>query len=377
MLKKLLDQIVEIKKIQLTEEEEKSITDLLETKANEVEHTTNTGYGKELVPVNVLSDTIMNIIPTYGSFLNAFTVGFHGNNMWASVKVPIKGEINFAQGVAEWTTGAGVLIQGTNKLATDEVTITQYQLQASVDISRKLINHSVGDIISFVTEDMGKQFARTIQSAILNADPNTSTAGNVNSYDAAAATTYAATGWANDHRALGYTGLRCAALAGTSGTDYVDVGTLDITDFFTTRGKMGLYSIALQDLVLIMDYVSYNKALTITEFLQYFINGQKSTVVTGAISQIGAVDLFVSREFPKTYTTGLVSATAANNTKGGFLYVYKPAVQRGYGQPVEIDVVKVPGKGYQVIGTMEFGFTIVNKKAGATDPTVVLAYDAS
>lgn len=378
MLKKLLWEIAALKNVELNVDLTKEVTDHLETKANEVEHTTNTGYGKELVPVDVLSNTVMAMVPTYGSFINAFLVGFQGNWMGASIKVPIKGEIAFAQGVAEWTTGAGALIQGTHKLPTDEVTITQFQIQASVDISRKLVNHSVADLISIVTEEMSKSFARTIESAILNADPNTSTAGNINSDDQAAATTFAATGGANDHRLLGYYGLRQVALAGSATVDYLDVGSLDIADFFTLRWQMGLYSIALQDLVLIMDYLSYNKALGLSEFLEWQKNGKASTVITGAISNIAGVDLFVSRDFPKTKSTGKANGvTTASNVKWGFLYAYRPSVQRGFGQPLEIDVVKVPGKGYQVIGTMEFGFTVVNKKATVTDPAVVLAIDVS
>ena len=38
--------------------------------ANEVEHTTNTGYGKELVPVDVLSDDVYNAVPQYSTFLS-------------------------------------------------------------------------------------------------------------------------------------------------------------------------------------------------------------------------------------------------------------------------------------------------------------------
>jgi len=378
MLDNLLKQIAEIKKIEITADEVKSISDTMQTKANEVEHTTNTGYGKELVPVNVLNDTVLAMVPTYWTFINAFNVGFHGNNMWASVKVPVKWEINYARGVWEWTTWAGALSQGTNLLSTGEVTITQYQIQASVDISRKLMNHSVADVINLVTEDMAKQFVRTMESAVLNADSNTSSGGNINSDDQLAATTFATTWGADDHRLLGYTGLRKTALDWTANLDNTDVWTLSMEELFTVRGQMGLYSIALNDLVMIMDYVCYNKALTLSEFLERQKNGKASTAITGAISNIAGVDLFVSREFPKTEADGKMSGTTlANNTKWGFLYVYRPAVQRGYGQSLEIDVVKIPWKWYQVIWTMEFWFAIANKLAWVTSPAVVLGYNIS
>jgi hypothetical protein len=61
---------------------------------------------------------------------------------------------------------------------------------------------------------------------------------------------------------------------------------------------------------------------------------------------------------------GKVSATAANNTKWSFGVVYKPAVQYWFGQPLEIDAFKVPGKWVDLVATMEFGFAIANSVAG-------------
>jgi activator of 2-hydroxyglutaryl-CoA dehydratase len=77
---KLLEQLAELKSIEITDEvkelSEKKIADMRQ-KTNEVVHTTNTGYGKELIPVNVLTDTVLEMVPMYAGILNAFMVGFH------------------------------------------------------------------------------------------------------------------------------------------------------------------------------------------------------------------------------------------------------------------------------------------------------------
>lgn len=194
---KLLKQIAELKQIELTDEvvelSQKKIADM-RLKANEVMHTTNTGYGKELIPVNVLTDTVLDMIPQYMGILNAFNVGFHGNQMGTSDKVAITGEVGFAIGNSEWTTGAGAIAQGTHRLPTDEVTITQYNLQVSVDVSNAELAYSVEDLNAKLLREISKSMVRTAESAIVNADPNTSTAGNINSFDQAAATTFATTG---------------------------------------------------------------------------------------------------------------------------------------------------------------------------------------
>lgn len=65
-----------------------------------------------------------------------------------------------------------------------------------------------------------------------------------------------------------------------------------------------------------------------------------------------------------TADSGVVSETGGQNKKGSFAVIYKPAVQYGYGQPLEIDVFKVPGKGVALVATMEFGFAIADEVAG-------------
>ena len=380
----LLKQLMNIKNVEVETPEakeeletnsEKKLLDM-RSKANEVVHSTNTGYGKELIPVNILTDTVLDLIPSYASILNIFMEGFHGNQMGTSDMVPIAGDIGFAQSSSEWTTGVGTIAQGNRKLPTASVVITQYNLMYSVDISRREMAYSVDDLQALILKKVSIGMTRTIESAMINADPNNSTAGNVSLVDAQPSATWA--DWASDHRLLGWTGLRKSALAGTSGTDFVDVGTLAFDDFMTTRGKLNSYSSDLGNLALIMDFLSYNKAMTLTEFTYYSaLNGQ-STTNTGALTRIAGVDLYVHKDFPATNTAGKVSTTGSNNTKGSFLYVWKPAMQRGYGKDgLDITVVKLPWRGFQAIATMDVGFTVVNKLASVTDPTVVLGYDAS
>ena len=68
-----------------------------EQKANEVMHTTNTGFWKETVPVNVLLDPALDMLPKYSSLINLLP-GNHGNNMPISAKVPVIGEASLFQG---------------------------------------------------------------------------------------------------------------------------------------------------------------------------------------------------------------------------------------------------------------------------------------
>lgn len=346
-----------------------------QTNTNEVEHTTNTWYGKELVPVDVLSNEIYSAIPKYATFLDKLP-GFHGNNMGASVKVPVKWEVWFAQGNSEWTTWAGILAQWNNLLGTWDVTITQAPLIISVDISKKLVNHSIADIESLVIDDIARQVVRTAESMIINWDSTNTSTWNVNCDDAVPSSTFAA--GANDHRLLLSNGIRKVALDWTVNVDYKDVWTLEFDDYITVRALLWDYSYDLDNILLIMNGATYNKTLTLSEFKQQYQNGVSSVIVDWKIvNKLAWTEFVVSRDFGLTEADGKQSSTASSNTKGGFAYIYKPAIQYGYGQPVEIDVVKIPWKGYSVIATFEFGFSIVSKKAWQTSPSVALAINTT
>ena len=79
-------------------------------------------------------------------------------------------------------------------MPTGDITITQYNLIVSVDISNQELAYSIVDLQAKILEKLSKSFTRTIESAIVNADPETSSTGNVNSDDADPAVTFASTG---------------------------------------------------------------------------------------------------------------------------------------------------------------------------------------
>ena len=73
-----------------------------ETKANEIMNTGAAGFGHELIPTNVYTDPLLDLIPEYSRLLTMFP-GNHGNNMPISAKVPVIGEADLFIGNTEWT----------------------------------------------------------------------------------------------------------------------------------------------------------------------------------------------------------------------------------------------------------------------------------
>ncbi len=343
--------------------------------ANDVEHTTNTGFGEELVPDQILSADIIDFTPQFGAFLSMLP-GFHGSNMGKKETVPIIGDEGFMIGNTEWTTGAGTIAQGNSKQKTGEIDIEQAPFLKSIDISKRLLNYSVVDIEAWIKTKIARSEARTIESIIINGDSESGGTGNVNSDDQEPATTFAAVGGALYHATMIDHGVREIAINGSNLT--VNAGTADLTDLIALMNILGDLASNPEACMWLFNRRTYNKYLTLQAFYDASQRGQVSTVAGNAITNLFGSDLTIARDYPLAEADGKKSGvTLANNTLGGYSYIYKPAIQWGYGQAFELDVVKIPGLGISVIATNEVGITIVQKKAGLTDSSVASAINVT
>ena len=321
-----------------------------ETKANEVMHTTNTGFGAELIPTNVKLDPALDMLPKYSSLINLLPWN-HGNNMPISAKVPVIGEADLFSGNSEWTTGAYSITPAKEWPATGEVTITQGQFIFTIALSYREVEYSVADIEAIVKERINRSAWRTIDALIINADDTASGSGNVNG-------TYSG----NPYFTQQDNGIRMIGIANT----WVSVGTFTSASLLAVKNVIDpWYQADLNNLLFIMPANVYNKALALSEVITMDKFGPNATIVQGVLAKAFGIDILVARDFPAlTNTSGLVDGTSANNTKGSFACIYKPAVQYGFGSPLKLYLKECPGKGYEIIATMDFGFAIINNVAG-------------
>lgn len=286
-------------------------------KANEVTHTTNTGFGKELIPVDVLTSTFIDLIPQSTSFMSDISLGYHGNNMNKTQKVPVLGELPFFKLTPEWTGGtlASQFITPDTKLPTDEVMIQQYKYTATVGLSDEEVQYSIVDVLANVNRKLALSAGETIQAMIINGDTETAT-GNINNDEVAPSA---------DQYYLGGNGLRKTALA--SATTSFDAGTLAWDDYLQMVTLLGDNASDPSMLLFLANTQTYLKSLGLSEFKDQSMNGRFSTIAGApAITPIG-VKLYTNRKFAKTKANGKVSTTPANNVKGGLLCLHKSAVQ--------------------------------------------------
>jgi len=366
--------MVEIKKMaQLSEEEiNEQVNAYKEVKtkenANEVMHTWNTWFGKELIETDVLTKKVMDVMPTYSTFMEKLSAGFHWNNMGVSVKVPVLGWVDYAMWYDERTSVALANWQAVDKMKTDSVTITQKPIFSSIDISRQELLYSIVDLEKIVIERLAKSFIKTIESAVLNWDITDNATWNVNCDDAQPSATFAK--WAYDHRLFVNNWLRKTVLDWTVDVDWKVIGWPSWANLIQTRSLLWDNSYDLSNLLLIFNGATYNKYITIPEFADLSRNGNFSTIIDWKFGKVSWVDMSIASTFPLTEDDWKVSSTNPN-TKWGFIYTTKDAVQRGFGMPVTMEITKSLVWWAHIVAAMEFWFTVVQKKAGETSPRVV------
>lgn len=341
----------------------------VQTNANEVMNTGASGYGAELVPTQILAKEIFDAIPQYSTFLSMLP-GFHGVGLGKSVEVDVIGDVGFFQRHTEKTTGALAVAQGNTRMATDKVTLTQHQLDITIDVSNELSNFNVLGAEGFTNklkEKIAKAMVRTVEAAIINGDTTSGATGNVNSDDGApAASSYY----------LDFTGLRATAIADSAAK--VDVGTFAFDDLLKVASCVGDYFANPDECLWLFNRATYNKALGITEFADASKNGKGSTVNTGALTNILGSDLVCNRDLPKTEADGKVNTASPSSTLlGQFLFVWKPGIQYGYGQELKLALMDFGKDGYQLQGWFSVAIALVSKKAGTTDPVVAVGYNVT
>jgi hypothetical protein len=334
---------------------------MLETKANEVIHTGNTGFGAELIPGAVQTTDFLDLAPSLSPTLGLFK-GFHGRNMNKIMEVPIIGELALHNVMPE-TTDDIMSITGasTGKLPTAKVMINQKKLAFRVSVSDEEVRFSnVVDIVATLQRKLAESAARTTVSAFINGDTVLTANTNINLIDG--------TPTGTEHYTI-CDGLRKTAFTASTARD---VGTLDFGDFVTALKDLG--NNVSGDLVWLFGTQSHASALLLNEFVQSYINGNSSTVLSGKVPSFLGYETAIERYLGKTNAVGKVSATGGNNTKGQVLLFDKYDMQWGYNGEYSIEIVRVPAQGWQMVGYYYVGATSSSGKAG-TDPRVASLYN--
>jgi hypothetical protein len=156
----------------------------LETKANELVHTGNTGFGAELIPGAVQTTSFLDLAPRANDMISMFK-GYQGSNLNKIEEVPIVGELGLHEIETEQTDDTQVVVTtSTGKLPTAKVTINQKKVVFRVTVTDEEVRFaSVVDVVALMQRKLADSFSRTLVSAFINGDTVTTANTNINLID--------------------------------------------------------------------------------------------------------------------------------------------------------------------------------------------------
>lgn len=277
--------------------------------------------------------------------------------------MPVIGETGFFENAGEMKDTGANRNYNDQMVETAQIKLERRKLIMRVNVSDEMLKNGI-DIESYIRRNIKASGSRTCESMLLNLDGSTGLA-NINDKG----TNITAT--EKRHWFGSGDGLRKKALdTGAS----VDLGALDVNDFFTLFDMLGEKATNPADCLWITNRRTANKVSQLPELMQEYINGRSSTIHKGTETNIKGSDIYIARDVALTDVDGTVSKTTANNTKGSLLYINKSAPQFGF-EDLRIEPKRIEGYGWQFIATFYFAYNTASKLTSTADPSVALGYN--
>jgi hypothetical protein len=271
-------------------------------------------------------------------------------------KVPVELNPATAYLIPENTADTGQTAVPPSQPGTGAITFNAKSIAALTRISKELNQDSIIPMIPFIQSNLMRGLANGLENALINGDVQSTHQDN----DTTGSTNVAKS----------FNGLRRLAIANTW---TVDVSTFTLAALRSMRAAMGQYGINPDELVILASNAAYIKMLGWEQVLTLDKYGQNATVLTGELLRVDGIPVIVSPYMRQNLdSTGVNSATGANNTKTAILLVHRSAFALGRVQDVEIvqSDEPIPFRQKTVMADMRADF--LPTQPVATEPTVVL-----
>ena len=327
------------------------------SKADELAHTTQTGFGDEWAP-ELWSQQIWHKARQDNTILPLFqSVEMPANPF----ELPIEGAdptVHFVPETtdeAQLTLGAGNAIPDS-KIGSGKVTLHAKKLALRVGFSSELVEDAVVPALNIYRQQAARAIADAIDHVLLNGDATTAGTGNINS-NADAPNSRA--------KYLAFDGLRHLPLVDNTDNGLSAAAAPTLAKLRQTRFKMpARYAARPSDLAWLVDGGTYAALLGISEFLTMDKAGALATAQTGQIGFIDGIPVFVSAEMALTDATGKVGR--GPNNKGQALCVYRPGWFVGYRRKIAVSVDYLPYyDSYQLTATVRLAFVRFDKEVAS------------
>jgi hypothetical protein len=353
-------------------------------KANELDNTAQTSYGLEWIPT-VWNNQLwrrVRISNPYGATIQ--TIEMPTNPF----KLPIESTDPTVSYIPEGTDQTQLVLGSANtmplsKIGSGSPSLTAKKLGLRVGWSSEMLEDSVLiPVITYYRFQAQRALQNAIDNTIVNGDTVTSASTNINLIDGTPAATASY---------LAMDGFRKYALITNTAQGYNFGGGAPTLPGFRAMRKLlsKHYAVDLANLVYVMGYETYMKALNMPEFETWQNLGVPGSNVTGLLpggspdtvadapKMVGVIDgvpVFVSAEIGLAKSDGNISNTGSNNTLGTVTLHHKTRWFLGYRRNIQIDVVPLGyfSDTYQLWATVRFALVSFDTQAAAVGYNILV-----
>lgn len=325
-------------------------------KANELDHSTQAGFGDEWVPDLWSSDLWRRarldnvILPLFKAIdmpSNPFELPTEGNDPTVYF---VPETTNEDQQALDNSTS----VIPDSKVGSGKVQLTAKKLALRVGFSSELEEDSIIPVLSIYREQADRAVLDAIDHVLLNGDDTNAATGNINSDDADPADT---------QKYLAFNGILHSALVEDT-TRRVDAGGAAPTLQLIRQMRFAMpaqYAQRPADLAYLVGGEVFAQLLNLDEFLTMDKIGNQATILNGMIGSIDGTPVLTSAEFGLAEADGKISATPGNNILGRMATVFRPNWYVGYRRRIKSSVDYLPYyDSYQLTMTVRLAFAHQN-----------------
>ncbi len=329
------------------------------TKADELSHSTQAGFGDEWVP-EMWSGQIWQRARQENSILPLFQAIEMPANPF---ELPTEGTdptvyfVPETSNEAQLTLGSGNAIP-ESKIGSGKVQLNAKKLALRVGFSSELVEDSVVPVLAIYREQAMRAITDSIDHVLLNGDTAGSSSINSN-------------GRAPDanNRSKAFNGLRKLALVSNSAGRVNANGGPTLALLRSVRFKLAArHAVRPADLAWIVDGGSYAKLLGLSEFLTMEKAGPLASARSGQIGIMDGAPVIVSAEMPLSDGAGgkVNGTTTSSNTKGTALCVARSGWFVGYRRRIAVSLDYLPYyDSYQLTATVRLAFVSLDTDVAA------------
>lgn len=342
-------------------------SDFIRTNANEIMGTGNTGYGKEWVEKQVLSDELIDRLRSNGNIFAKAT--FRSMNS-ATLTFPVRWKKHKMVATSEATNMPNPSYTGQlKKFDTPTITLEVKTVKITVSVSDEWVEDAVINVAQFVLQEIVDAYDTTLHDVLLNGDTETGTNANINVIDGSITDLEDGVQSAT----LKFDGARKLAISKSA---TVDAGTnLVIENIRSARALMGEKGLNPSDLVIVPDHSTYFKLLNLSEVETIEKFGDTATIKDGRLVAIDGIEIINREEMHRANSQGKISKTATNNTLGAMALIHTPSLILGQVRNLTIEDSRYAEAGatnFTGSARVAIQFNDVQNSADATSPVALI-----